>query len=98
MLLTATAGKIALDRELSAALRPWMRPSAVHEASFHELTAGARIVVSSATATSSGGASVNTPRLAAPQAVQAISVLPVIGTARGLSQRVTGHRRARHSS
>ena len=31
VLLTATAGRVGLDRELSAALRPWKRPSAVHD-------------------------------------------------------------------
>ena len=31
VLLAATAGKIGLDRELSAALRPWMHPTAVHD-------------------------------------------------------------------
>ena len=30
-LLAATAGKIGLDRELSAALRPWMHPMAMHD-------------------------------------------------------------------
>ena len=30
MLLAATAGRVGLDRELSAALRPWMRPMAIH--------------------------------------------------------------------
>ena len=30
VLLAATASRIGLDRELSAALRPWMRPLAVH--------------------------------------------------------------------
>ena len=30
VLLSATAGRVGLDRELSAALRPWMRPMAVH--------------------------------------------------------------------
>jgi hypothetical protein len=30
VLLAATAGRIGLDRELSTALRPWMRPLAVH--------------------------------------------------------------------
>ena len=31
VLLAATASRIGLDRELSAALRPWMRPLAVHD-------------------------------------------------------------------
>ena len=31
VLLVATAGKVRLDRELSAALRPWMRPLAIHD-------------------------------------------------------------------
>ena len=31
VLLAATAGRVGLDRELSAALRPWMRPLAVHD-------------------------------------------------------------------
>src|SRR6478672_12163871 len=31
VLLAATARKVGLDRELSAALRPWMRPLAVHD-------------------------------------------------------------------
>jgi len=31
MLLAATARKIGLDRELSTAVRPWMRPMAVHD-------------------------------------------------------------------
>src|SRR6476619_2162872 len=31
MLLSATAGRVGLDRELSSALRPWMRPSAIHD-------------------------------------------------------------------
>ena len=31
MLLAATAGRVGLDRELSAALRPWMRPMAIHD-------------------------------------------------------------------
>jgi hypothetical protein len=31
VLLAATAGKVGLDRELSAALRPWMRPLAIRE-------------------------------------------------------------------
>ena len=31
MLLAATASRVGLDRELSAALRPWMRPMAVHD-------------------------------------------------------------------
>jgi len=31
VLLAAAAGKVGLDRELSAALRPWMRPLAVHD-------------------------------------------------------------------
>jgi Transposase DDE domain group 1 len=31
MLLAATARKVGLDRELSAAMRPWMRPMAVHD-------------------------------------------------------------------
>ena len=30
-LFAATAGKVGLDRELSAALRPWMRPLAIHD-------------------------------------------------------------------
>ena len=30
VLLAATASRIGLDRELSTALRPWMRPLAVH--------------------------------------------------------------------
>src|SRR5664280_1210536 len=30
-LLAATAGKVGLDRELSTALRPWMRPLAIHD-------------------------------------------------------------------
>jgi hypothetical protein len=30
VLLAATAGRVGLDRELSTALRPWMRPLAVH--------------------------------------------------------------------
>ncbi len=29
--LAATAGKVGLDRELSTALRPWMRPLAIHD-------------------------------------------------------------------
>ncbi len=31
VLLAGTAGRVGLDRELSAALRPWMRPLAVHD-------------------------------------------------------------------
>ena len=31
VLLAAAAGRVGLDRELSAALRPWMRPLAVHD-------------------------------------------------------------------
>jgi hypothetical protein len=31
MLLAATAGRVGLDRELSAALRPWRRPLAIHD-------------------------------------------------------------------
>src|SRR5664279_1806387 len=31
VLLAATAGRVGLDRELSAALRPWMRPLAIHD-------------------------------------------------------------------
>ena len=31
VVLAATAGRVGLDRELSAALRPWMRPLAVHD-------------------------------------------------------------------
>jgi hypothetical protein len=30
VLLAGTAGKVGLDRQLSAALRPWMRPLAIH--------------------------------------------------------------------
>ena len=38
VLLAATIRKIGLDRELSAALRPWRRPLAVHDPG--EITAG----------------------------------------------------------
>ena len=31
MLLAATASRVGLDQELSAALRPWMRPMAIHD-------------------------------------------------------------------
>jgi len=31
MLLAATAGRVGLDRELSAELRPWMCPMAIHD-------------------------------------------------------------------